>query len=203
MDRIDPNTDYMIIDCPGQIELYSHLGEFEIFFDHLKQFGFNIGVLYLLDSQFMLEKSRYVGGVLWALSSMVMFECPHINILTKVDILDETLRSKLDDLIENGTGNELDVSSFPSRYNHLNNELSKLVDEYSMVTFYTLNYDEDESLEDLLVILDNATQFGEDEEVKAMVKIHKLRGYRCIVSYEKNLTLLSIHDKSISPGLGL
>ena len=44
-------------------------------------------VVYCLDSQFVSEMSKFVAGSLQALSAMVLLELPHVNVLTKVDLL--------------------------------------------------------------------------------------------------------------------
>lgn len=40
-----------IFDCPGQIELYSHVPVLRTFVDQLKQWDFRICAVYLMDSQ--------------------------------------------------------------------------------------------------------------------------------------------------------
>ena len=43
--------------------------------------------MYCLDSQFVAEVSKFVAGSLQAMSAMVLLELPHLNVLTKVDLL--------------------------------------------------------------------------------------------------------------------
>ena len=43
--------------------------------------------MYCLDCQFVSEMSKFVAGSLQALSAMVLLELPHVNVLTKVDLL--------------------------------------------------------------------------------------------------------------------
>lgn len=43
--------------------------------------------VYCLDSQFVAEMPKFVAGTLSALSAMVQLELPHINVLTKVDLI--------------------------------------------------------------------------------------------------------------------
>ncbi len=45
--------DYLVFDCPGQIELYSHLGVFKNFVDYLKSDGWSVCIVYCLDCHFM------------------------------------------------------------------------------------------------------------------------------------------------------
>ena len=42
-----------MFDCPGQIELYSHLSVFKTFVEYLKSDGWSVCVVYCLDCHFM------------------------------------------------------------------------------------------------------------------------------------------------------
>ncbi|KAF1744826.1 hypothetical protein MXB_2606 [Myxobolus squamalis] len=106
--------DYLIFDCPGQIELYTHMTAFQTLFKCLQKMDFSLCVMYMMDSQFMVDPCKFIGGVLSALSSMVMFEVPHINVLTKIDLLDPYMKSRLDEL-NNYSFNPQFFSFFKSR----------------------------------------------------------------------------------------
>lgn len=79
--------DYLLFDCPGQIELYSHVNTFRALVDYLKADGWNVAAVYCLDCQFVSEAPKFVAGALQALSAMALLEVPHVNLLTKVDLL--------------------------------------------------------------------------------------------------------------------
>ncbi len=81
--------DYLIFDCPGQIELYSHVTVFRSFVDYLKRDGWNLAAVYTVDCQFVGDPTKFIAGSLQAMSAMVQLELPHVNILTKVDLLGE------------------------------------------------------------------------------------------------------------------
>ena len=48
-----------------------------------------MAAVYCLDAQFASDGAKFVAGALQALSAMVQLELPHINVLTKVDLLSE------------------------------------------------------------------------------------------------------------------
>lgn len=79
--------DYIIFDCPGQIELYSHLSVFRSFVDFLKRDAWSVAAVYCIDCQFVGDPTKFIAGSLQAMSAMVQLELPHVNILTKVDLL--------------------------------------------------------------------------------------------------------------------
>lgn len=81
--------DYLIFDCPGQIELYSHVPVMRSFVEFLGRQGYNRAAIYCLDAQFASDGPKFVAGSLQALSAMVQLELPHVNVLTKVDLLAE------------------------------------------------------------------------------------------------------------------
>lgn len=96
---IDIEDDYLIIDCPGQIELYTHLNVMVQFIKHLQQLNYNVCVVYIQDAQFMDDCHKFIGNILSALSTMVLFESPHVNVLTKVDLLTDDQKLLLEKFI--------------------------------------------------------------------------------------------------------
>lgn len=83
----DEDDDYIIFDCPGQIELYTHLPIMRQFVEKLEKWNFRTCAVFVLDSQFLIDTSKFFGGVLAALSVMVTLEISHVNVMTKIDLL--------------------------------------------------------------------------------------------------------------------
>ena len=83
----DFNDDYLIFDCPGQIELYSHITLMRSLVDHIQQLGFRLCGVYLIDSLFISDTPKFIAGTLTCLSAMIQLELPHINVLTKCDLI--------------------------------------------------------------------------------------------------------------------
>ncbi|KAL4401341.1 hypothetical protein ACI68E_000978 [Malassezia pachydermatis] len=52
-----------------------------------QQFNFRVCATYLLDSHFMDDKAKYFAGVLSAMSAMINLDVPHLNIMTKMDLV--------------------------------------------------------------------------------------------------------------------
>lgn len=73
----------------GQIELYTHLPVMRQIVDQLQKWNFRLCGVFLLDSQFLIETSKFFAGAMTALSAMVVLELPHINVLSKMDLLDK------------------------------------------------------------------------------------------------------------------
>jgi GPN-loop GTPase len=83
------DDDYIILDCPGQVELYSHLPIMHNLAKHLQLWGFRVVSVYLLDALFALEPAKFISGCLLSLSCMLQLETPHLNVITKCDIADK------------------------------------------------------------------------------------------------------------------
>jgi 50S ribosomal subunit-associated GTPase HflX len=156
----------LVFDCPGQIELYSHLGSFRSFVDYLQSRDWKVCVVYCLDSQFVTHATKYIAGVLQTLSAMVLLELPHVSVLTKMDICpDQAAVARLRVPDAHALGCELD-EAMPKRFHQLNNELARVIDEWSMVSFLELDVTDEDSMAAVLGHIDMAVQFGEDAEVK-------------------------------------
>ncbi|KAJ3442558.1 gpn-loop gtpase 3 [Anaeramoeba flamelloides] len=160
--------DYLIIDCPGQIELYLHFDLFKRVVDAFKSWDYNICTLYLIDSLFLTEPTKFVSGMLACLSAMVKLETPHLNLITKLDLLEKEQRKKVlrylnpyagDLLIEMQRG-------MHKRFLKLNQVLAQIVDEFSLVAFVPWDISDEESIADTLLQVDFTMQYGENEETK-------------------------------------
>lgn len=80
--------DYLIIDCPGQIELYTHIPLLPRLANYLQtQLNFRVCATYLLDSQFMQDKSKFFAGVMSAMSCMLSLGISMVCIMSKMDLV--------------------------------------------------------------------------------------------------------------------
>jgi GTPase SAR1 family protein len=85
--------DYLIIDCPGQIEIYTHFPIMKQVVSALVRLGYSVCGVYLIDSQFIDDPAKYFAGVLSAMSAMLQLEIPHVNIMSKMDLLGKRAQS--------------------------------------------------------------------------------------------------------------
>uniref|UniRef100_A0A0N5AXM1 GPN-loop GTPase 3 n=1 Tax=Syphacia muris TaxID=451379 RepID=A0A0N5AXM1_9BILA len=169
-DQLDEaEDDYFLFDCPGQIELYSHLPIMRQLVDALKSWDFNLCATFLLDTHFVLDVDKFLGGALTTLSTMVALEIPSVNVLTKVDLLSERNKALLDAFLETDSSSLLQgetITPWNAKYRKLTETIATILDDYSLVKFVPLNINDDESISDLLLLIDNTIQYGEDLEVR-------------------------------------
>ncbi|XP_065874604.1 uncharacterized protein [Euphorbia lathyris] len=160
------DDDYLVFDCPGQIELFSHVPVLRNFVEHLKRKNFNVCAVYLLDSQFITDVSKFISGCMASLSAMIQLELPHVNILSKMDLV--TNKKDLEKYLDPDSRAllpELNQQMAP-QFVKLNKALIELVDEYSMVSFMPLDLRKESSIQYVLAQIDNCIQYGEDADVK-------------------------------------
>ncbi|KGG50937.1 hypothetical protein DI09_4p200 [Mitosporidium daphniae] len=89
------DNEFLLVDCPGQLELYTHFSIFKNIISVFQRMGYQVCCVYLLESVFLQDVSKFFSGVLSAMSAMVQLEIPHINVITKLDLVDDaTLESE-------------------------------------------------------------------------------------------------------------
>ncbi|KAG6050472.1 hypothetical protein E4U17_006467 [Claviceps sp. LM77 group G4] len=90
--------EYLIIfDMPGQIELYTHVPILPTLVKYLCQPGaldIRMAAVYLLEATFVVDRAKFFAGTLSAMSAMLMLEVPHINVLSKMDLVKDQVRKK-------------------------------------------------------------------------------------------------------------
>lgn len=170
----DYNDEYLIFDCPGQIELYTHVPVLPTIVKHLQNsLNFNMCATYLLEAPFVIDRSKFFSGALSAMSAMILLELPHINILSKTDLIKtEISRKQLkrflnpDPLILESNEDKL----LDKRFTRLNKAIAHLVDDFGMVQFLPLDCSKDStSVATILSYIDDVTQWSEGQEPKEPV----------------------------------
>lgn len=162
----DGDDDYYIFDCPGQIELYTHMPVMKRIIDALQGWDFRVCGVFLVDAQFLVDASKFFSGIISALSAMVQLEIPHVNVMSKMDLLDKKSLESIESHLTPDPStlvHELN-KNLPYKFRKLNQVLGGLINDFSLVNFIPMNIQEEESIETVLVYIDNAIQYGEDLE---------------------------------------
>jgi len=164
----DYSDDYLVIDCPGQIELYTHLPVMQTFVSHLKRLGYSVCAVYL-DAFLVTDPTRFLSGSMMCMSVMAQLELPHISVLSKCDLLPD--KSVLEAVLEPDAQSLLQALNAESHawMRPMNAAIAELVEEYSMVCFTPLDVTNEESVEKVLALVDTAMQYGEDVEPKDLL----------------------------------
>ncbi|KAA8916216.1 hypothetical protein TRICI_001651 [Trichomonascus ciferrii] len=166
----DYEEEYLIFDCPGQIELYTHIPVLPTLVKHLSNsLNFSLCATYLLEAPFVLDRPKFFSGVLSAMSAMILLETPHINVLSKMDLItDEVSKRELKRYLNPDPllmADEANAKTNPN-FHELNKSIANLIDDFGMVQFLPLQSKVPESVATILSYIDDVTQWSEAQEPK-------------------------------------
>jgi len=85
------DDEYLMLDCPGQIELYTHAPIIKKVIDQMSTWGHasRMCSVFIVDATFVCDAPKFISGSLLSLSAMIALELPHVNVLSKTDLVDE------------------------------------------------------------------------------------------------------------------
>jgi len=234
LDEIGGSDDeYFIFDCPGQIELYTHIPVLSAVLAKLQELNIIVCVVHVIDALFIDDTSKYISGALLSLTSMMQLQAPAVNVITKCDIKKQTklggrkrspghpLTSPSALLPDKSSGVAVDAlahldhleqqhenanakgagaalsgqdmeeeeagfltvddpeffnpdpmtlrasvtqDAVPSKFSRLSESICTVLENYNLVSFLPFDISDDESIDLVLMHIDNATQYGEDLE---------------------------------------
>lgn len=167
------NSTNFIFDLPGQVELYCHHGSLNKIFSKLtKEGNLQLCVVHLIDSHHCSDAGKFIAALMLSLSAMLKIGLPHVNLLTKVDLLQKHT-DKLSFGIDFYTEvldlsyllDCLDSDNFTNKYKKLNSAFVSIIEDYSLVTFQLVNMFKEESLLSVKNLVDktNGYVFKSDE----------------------------------------
>ncbi|EOO03390.1 putative transcription factor fet5 protein [Phaeoacremonium minimum UCRPA7] len=193
--------EYLIIfDMPGQIELYTHIPILPALVRFLTTAGaldIRLCAAYLLEATFVVDRAKFFSGTLSAMSAMIMLEIPHVNILSKMDLVKGQVRKKdlkrfltpdttlLEDdptdiarrkAGEQGDDNEDDAADPTKReavmrgasFRRLNKAVAGLIESFSMVSYLKLDASDEDSVGAILSYIDDCIQYHEAQEPREL-----------------------------------
>ncbi|KAF6222548.1 hypothetical protein HO173_013357 [Letharia columbiana] len=188
--------DYVLFDCPGQVELFTHHSSLRNLFFRIQKLGYRLVALHLTDSYCLTLPSLYISTLLLSLRAMLQMDLPHLNVMTKIDKLASygPLPFNLDFYTEvqdlsyllPHLANENPVMRHP-KFEGLNNAVVELVEDFGLVGFETLAVEDKKSMMTLLQAIDRAGgyAFGGAEGANDTV---------WQVAMREGMTGMTIHD---------
>ena len=79
---------FIVFDTPGQVELSTDHGSLKRIIQRLaKEGGWRLAAVHLMDANHILDPTKYIAILLLSLRTMLQLELPHINVLSKIDLL--------------------------------------------------------------------------------------------------------------------
>ena len=82
------NRPYLLIDLPGQVELYTHSTCVQHILQKLtKALDVRLTAVQLVDAHYCTDASKFLSAALLGTTTMIRLELPTVNVLSKVDLL--------------------------------------------------------------------------------------------------------------------
>ncbi|KAL6791363.1 hypothetical protein GGI42DRAFT_181947 [Trichoderma sp. SZMC 28013] len=157
--------DYILFDCPGQVELYTHHNSLRNVFYKLQKIGFRFVCVHLSDSFCLTQPSLYVSNVLLSLRAMIQMDMPHINVLSKIDKIasyDELpfnleYYTDVDDLTHLTPFLEAESPGMRNeKFGRLHEAIANMIESYGLVRYEVLAVENKKSMMYLLRVIDRA-----------------------------------------------
>ncbi|XP_003738385.1 GPN-loop GTPase 2 [Galendromus occidentalis] len=170
LNKLSSDT-YILLDCPGQVELYTHHSSIRDILHSLQREEFRFTVVHLVDGHYCSDPGKYISILLSSLSMMINIEMPHINVLSKFDLVDSDSLAfdseyyagvmdldKICDLLCD--------DPFMKKNQALSKAIAGVVENYALVGFHLLNIKDKKTLKKILSEADkgNGWMFGQATE---------------------------------------
>lgn len=171
---------YLIFDCPGQVELYTHHKSVSSIVEKLTQNLVRLCSVHLIDSHHCSDPGKYLSSLILCTTTMLQIGLPHVNIMTKFDEM-KKFKDQLDFNIDfytevldlNYLLEKLDEDPFTTKYKKLNAALISLVEDYSLVSFIPLDVTNQALLLKVKNAIDKANGYiyggNEPQDVQALL----------------------------------
>ncbi|KAG9290831.1 hypothetical protein G9A89_010980 [Geosiphon pyriformis] len=157
--------DYVLFDFPGQVELFTHHNSVKNIIERLGKLSYRLVTVHLVDAHHCTDPAKYISVLLLSLKTMLQIELPHINVLSKIDLMESygKLAFNLDFYTEVQDLSyllyHLDEDPFAKRYKELNKTLCDLIEDFGIVGFQTLCIEDKKSVMNLVGAIDKANGY--------------------------------------------
>ncbi|KAN0094664.1 Conserved hypothetical ATP binding domain containing protein [Tylopilus felleus] len=162
LNKLGPEA-YVLFDIPGQVELGTIHPSLKRIIQTISRSGFRLAAVHLCDAHYVTDAAKYVSVLLLSLRTMLQLELPHINVLSKIDILSQygDLDFNLDFYTEVQDLSYLEnvLNTTSPRFTVLNMALISVIEDYSLVGFETLAVEDKNSMLNLSRVIDRATGY--------------------------------------------
>lgn len=163
----DYEEDFVIVDMPGQVEVLSNEPAVPALVQLLRRQGYFTTVVYALDAlATTADGGKFIAGCMFSLSSMVWFDCPFINVLTKCDLLSESFKNDVLEHFCMCDFDHLDLSRLPPRFRDMSREMSRVMTDYNLVNFRPMDATSEVYVANLCSLLDETLQVMDEMEVQ-------------------------------------
>ncbi|WWC69518.1 uncharacterized protein I206_103460 [Kwoniella pini CBS 10737] len=161
----DNGNGYVVFDTPGQVELWTNHDSLKNVIERLGKLDYRLAAVHLSDAHYITDASKFISVVLLALRAMLQMEMPHVNVLSKIDLLstygelpfDLSYYTEVQDL--SYLLAKLDSEPRAAKFGKLNKAMVELVDDFGLVGFETLAVEDKSSMMTLVRLVDKMTGY--------------------------------------------
>ncbi|XP_018652225.1 xpa-binding protein 1-related [Schistosoma mansoni] len=186
----DPKI-YLIFDLPGQVSQLCDVDHATKLFTLPNSLDLQLTSVHLIDSHYCSDAGKFIACVLTSLSAMLQLSIPHVNILSKADLIEQygELDFNLDFFTEvldlqylidclHKTTNNTDQLLFNCKYTRLNQAIIDLIQDHSIVQFLLLDIQDLSHIERVMRYVDRANGyvFGTNEQHNLQSLLHSASG---------------------------
>ena len=180
---------YILIDLPGQSEVFTHGSSVHFILKRLeKVLDLRLCCVQLVDSTFCTDATKFLSATMLGTTSMIRLELPTVNVLSKIDLLQGELAFQLDfflecqdlerlvEFVDSGVPSEQDYeinddedyqaarrqtrnSTFWKKHMKLYRVLAEVVDDYGLLHFMPLDINKADSVGSVLAKIDRANGY--------------------------------------------
>jgi len=178
LDSLEEGT-YLLFDCPGQVELYTVDSSVKDLLELLLSADYRLCAVHLVDSHYCSDPAKFISVCLTSLTTMLQISLPHVNLLSKVDLVEKfgKLQFNLDYYTEvldlNYLLDTFPDDNFTKKYKQLNEALTGLINDYSLVNFLPITVKSKERMVAASQVIDKANGYvfgsGEERNIRALM----------------------------------
>ena len=166
--------DTLLFDCPGQIELYTHLQAMPQLVRSLQEScHVRLCATFLIDAVSIDQPAKFVAAALAGLSAMLQLPVPHVTVLSKSDALGD--EEKLEAFLDEGSAvlfvrNQNEIRDTEGRtanasHDRLHAAICGVLDDHAMLSFVPFTVKDEDCAAHVLAFCDHLTMYSENAEV--------------------------------------
>jgi hypothetical protein len=155
-------SDYALIDTPGQLELFVFRETGKVIIRELNPRRSLIA--FIIDPSLAMTPSSFISQLMLSSTTQFRFMIPIVNILSKVDMLDQKRLKEIEEWGKdlNRLYNDV-IQESPSMYRQMSEGIFRVIKELeSSTAMIPISSETIEGMEDLYAVIQNAFMGGED-----------------------------------------
>ncbi|XP_053202694.1 GPN-loop GTPase 2-like [Panonychus citri] len=196
-----PSYPYLIFDSPGQVELYVHNKSLKNIITNLTRrivngFDLRLTSVNLVDSYYANDPGKFISALLNSLATMLHLELPHVNILSKVDLIEKfgPIRFNIDYYCEvmdlKYLIDQMIDDPFLEKHKKLSQSIADVIESYGLVSFVPLDINDPKTMVKVMRLIDKANgHFLMDIETEEKVQEIYESTQKAEFDYAKYMTI--------------